>query len=465
MAKVVIIGAGSQVFAGTLTRDILAYEATSDTEFGYVDINATKLELAEQYAQRIIREGNYANASVTSTTDRREALKGADYVIISILVGGYAPIETEIDIPMKYGINQCIGDTLTPGGIMRCLRTLPELVAIGDDIAELCPNATVMNYTNPMSMLSWGFMDAHPELSYVGLCHSVQGTAGEWAKRLNVDISDVNYECAGINHQAWLTRYEVNGEDQLPAIRELAFDPAIWSGDSTRMEYLKHFGYPVTESSGHGSEYNWWFRKDDETIERYCDSSVTRWNGLSGYIKRLYDNPDWLEKMQKRVSDEKPLNLERGREYGSQIIHAMETGQVEVIHGTVKNHGLIDNLPPDVAVEVPVHVDKNGLQPMHVGALPTQLAAINRAQLLVQELAGRAVQEKDPERVFQAMAMDPLCAMSCTLDQIRAMTRELMAAHREYIPILDGGLPADQKVMYTERTKDAEIHIDPGEEG
>jgi alpha-galactosidase len=465
MAKVVMIGAGSQVFAGTLTRDILAYEATSDTQFGYVDINATKLELAEQYAQRIIREGNYADASVTATTDRREALKGADYVIISILVGGYDPIETEIDIPMKYGINQCIGDTLTPGGIMRCLRTLPELVAIGDDIAELCPNATVMNYTNPMSMLSWGFMDAHPELSYVGLCHSVQGTAREWARRLHVDMADVNYECAGINHQAWITRYEVKGEDRLPAIRELAFDPEIWSGDSTRMEYLKHFGYPVTESSGHGSEYNWWFRKDDATIERYCDSSVTRWNGLPGYIKRLYDRPDWLESMQKRVTDEKPLNLERGHEYGAQIIHAMETGEREVIYGTVKNHGLIDNLPPDVAVEVPVHVDKNGLQPMHVGALPTQLAAINRAQLLVQELAVRAVQEKDPERVFQAMAMDPLCAMSCTLDQIRAMTRELMEAHREYIPILDGRLPADQKIMYTERTENAEIHIDPGEEG
>src|SRR5210317_1829723 len=224
MAKVVIIGGGSLGFAGGLTRDILSYEATSDANFVYVDIDETRLDLGVKYAERIITEGKYTGASVTGTLDRREALKGADYIIISILVGGYEAIQKEIDIPMKYGINQCIGDTLTPGGIMRCLRTLPQLVDMGRDMMELCPDAVVLNYTDPMSMLSWGFMDACPDLQYVGLCHSVQGTSGEWTRRLGLEKEEVNYVCAGINHQAWFIKFEANGEDQLPKIRELALD-------------------------------------------------------------------------------------------------------------------------------------------------------------------------------------------------------------------------------------------------
>jgi len=463
MARVVIIGGGSLNFAGGLTRDILSYEATCDTEFVFVDIDPRRLELGVQFAQRIIREGNYTGASVSGTLNRREALEGADYVIISILVGGYEAIVKEIDIPMKYGINQCIGDTLTPGGIMRCLRTLPHITAIAKDVEELCPRAVVLNYTNPMGMLSWGFQDAAPNVQYVGLCHSVQGTAHQWAQRLEVDVEDVHYECAGINHEAWFTRFEVNGEDQLPKIRELALDSKMWSGDTARMEYVKHFGHPVTESSGHVSEYSWWFRKNDETIEQYCNSENANWNGRPGFIKELYSRPDWEEQMVQRVENSEPLNLERGMEYGSRIINAIETGNTELVHGNVKNHGLISNLPYDAIVEVPIHVDKNGMQPIKFGELPPHLAAINRAQIAVQELAVRAVQERDPERVFQAMALDPLCAMSCTLDQIRAMTRELMEAHREYIPVLEGKLPADKKLMYTETHEDKEVHVDPGE--
>lgn len=463
MAKVVIIGGGSLGFAGGLTRDILSYEATNDTEFVYVDIDPVRLDLGVQYAQRIITEGEYTGASIRGTLNRREALEGADYIIISILVGGYPAIEKEIDIPMKYGINQCIGDTLTPGGIMRCIRTLPELIAMGQDIQELCPNATVLNYTNPMSMLSWGFQDACPDIQYVGLCHSVQGTSGEWANRLGVERKDINYVCAGINHQAWFLKYEVNGEDQLPKIRELALDPKIWAGDTTRMEYVKHFGYPVTESSGHVSEYNWWFRKNDETIQQYCNSDGAEWNGRPGFIKELYARPDWEDRMKKRVSDPNPLNLKRGHEYGSRIINAMETGQTELIHGNVKNHGLIHNLPAEAIVEVPIHVDKNGMQPIQIGMLPPHLAAINRAQIAVQELAVRAVQEQSPERVFQAMAMDPLCAMSCTLDQIRAMTHELLEAHREYTPILAGKNIDQKPSLFNVTVDEKEEHIDPGQ--
>ncbi len=463
MAKVVIIGGGSLGFAGGLTRDILAYEATSDTEFAYVDIDKTRLDYGVQYAQRIINEGKYIGASVKGYLDRREALAGADYIIISILVGGYEAIEKEIDIPMKYGINQCIGDTLTPGGIMRCLRTLPKLIEMGRDIMELCPKAMVLNYTNPMSMLSWGFQDAFPDIAYVGLCHSVQGTVGEWTNRLGLEKGSVNFECAGINHQAWITKFESNGEDQLPKIRELALEPKIWAGDTTRMEYVKHLGFPVTESSGHVSEYNWWFRKNEGSIAQYCDSKGAAWNGRPGFIKELYDRPNWMETMKKRVEDPKPLNLKCGLEYGSRIIHAAETGEVELIHGNVKNNGLIENLPDEANVEVPIHVDKNGMQPLKVGSLPPHLAALNRAQIAVQELAVRAVQEQDPERVFQAMAMDPLCAMSCTLDQIRAMTHELIEAHREYIPVL-AGKNVDQKiVMHAGDYHEKETHTDPGE--
>lgn len=462
MAKVVIIGGGSLGFAGGLTRDILSYEATSNAQFTYVDIDPTRLDLGVQYAQRIITEGKYTGASVTGTLNRREALEGADYIIISILVGGYDAICKEIDIPMKYGINQCIGDTLTPGGIMRCLRTLPILMEVAHDIEELCPKAVVLNYTNPMSMLSWGFQDAAPNLQYVGLCHSVQGTRGEWTNRLGAKREEVNIVCAGINHQAWMLRFDVNGEDALPRIRELCMDPKIWGGDSTRMELVKHFGYPVTESSGHVSEYNWWFRKDDATIAQYCDAENAQWNGKPGFIKDLYNRPDWMERMKKRVNNPEPLKLERGHEYGSRIINAIETDETELIHGNVKNRGLIDNLPAESIVEVPIHVDKNGMQPIKIGSLPPQLAAINSAQIAVQELAVRAVQEQDPERVFQAMAMDPLCAMSCTLDQIRAMTRELIEAHREYIPVLAGKELASKPLMYKKKIEEKEEHIDPG---
>jgi alpha-galactosidase len=463
MAKVVIIGGGSMVFAGGLTRDILAKEATSATEFAYVDVDEKRLDLGVQYAQRIIDEGKYTGASVKGYMDRKKALEGAQYIIISILVGGYEAIEKEIDIPMKYGINQCIGDTLTPGGIMRCIRTLPQLIDIGQDISDICPKALVLNYTNPMSMLSWGFQDAFPHLQYVGLCHSVQGTVGEWTNRLGLEKKDVHFECAGINHQAWLTRFEANGEDQLPRIRELAVDPKIWAGDTTRMEYVKHFGFPVTESSGHVSEYNWWFRKNEESISRYCDSKGAAWNGRPGFIKELYNRPDWEEKMKERVSNPKPLNLKCGMEYGSRIIHAAVTGETELIYGNVKNLDLIDNLPHGCNVEVAIHCDRNGMRPLKYGSLPPHLAALNRAQIAVQELAVKAVQEKSTERVFQAMAMDPLCAMSCTLDQIREMTIELLDAHREYIPVLDGVNLEGKVVMHAGDYHEKEAHHDPGE--
>ncbi len=462
MARIVIIGAGSLVFSSRLTADILTYPELADSHFALVDPDIERLAYAESICRKIFAEGGYSRATVSSYTDHTEALRGASFVIVSILVGGYGAIESEIDIPMKYGIDQCIGDTLTPGGIMRCLRTLPVLLDIYGSISSLCPDAHVLNYTNPMGMLTQGLTEAFPGLSQVGLCHSVQGTSEEWARRLEIPYDEIHFLCAGINHEAWFLKFEHKGVDMLPRIRELAQKPEIWHGDSVRMEYVKHFGYPVTESSGHVSEYNAWFRKSRETTERYCRTEFSEWNGGHGFIKKLYARPDWREQMQRMAQWRDPIDLQRSNEYGARIIHAIVTGEPTLVYANVINRGYIENLQDGSVVEVPCFVDKNGIAPIHVGALPEHLAAINRMQLSVQELAVRAVQRKDPEYVFQAMALDPLTAMSCTLDEIRAMTRELMAAHRQWIPVMEGKLPADRPVLFDSRTAgEVERHVDP----
>lgn len=461
MANIVIIGAGSLVFSSRLTADILTFPELSASRFVLVDIDETRLAYAEKICRRIFLEGGYSSATVEATTDRKSALEQADFVIISILTGGYEAIASEIDIPKKYGIDQCIGDTLTPGGIMRCLRTLPVLLEIASDIKEIAPKAHVLNYTNPMGMLSKGVLDVYPELSYVGLCHSVQGTSEEWAKRLGLPYEEITYRCGGINHQAWFTDYEHNGEDLLPAIRALAEKPEIWAGDSVRMEYVKHLGYPVTESSGHVSEYNPWFRKNENLISRYCDAAHSEWNGAHGFIKELYDRPDWQEQMQRMADWEEPVDLKRSSEYGSRIIHSIITGEKRVIYGNVLNKGCILNLPENSVVEVPCLIDKNGLQPICFGSLPAHLAAINMMQVNVQNLAVEAVLTGDGEKVFQAMALDPLTAMSCSLDEIRSMTRELMSAHKKWIPeTLE--LPDEKPLVYSIELKGSvEKHIDP----
>lgn len=462
MPNIVIIGAGSLVFSSRLFADILTYPELRESRFTLVDIDDQRLHYAEKICRRIMLEGSYSASTVLTTADRREALRDADFVIISILVGGYEAIESEIDIPMKYGIDQCIGDTLTPGGVMRCLRTLPVLLEIAADISEICPDATVLNYTNPMGMLTKGVREVYPDLKFIGLCHSVQGTSEEWAKRLEIPYKEVDFLCGGINHEAWFLRFEHNGMDMLPEIRRLAETPEIWAGDSARMEYVKHFGYPVTESSGHVSEYSPWFRKNRELTDRYCDDAHSDWNGGHGFIKRLYARPDWREQMQRMADWEEPVDLRRSEEYGSQIIHAIVTGEPTVIYGNVENRGYIDNLPKGALVEVPCLVDANGVQPVRIGPLPPHLAGINSMQLSVQELAVQAVLTCDAELVFQAMSLDPLTAMSCSLDEIRAMTRELMTAHKQWIPAMRGSLPEEKPLVYRKKPSgEVERHVDP----
>jgi alpha-galactosidase len=432
MTRIAIIGAGSLVFSSRLTADILTYPHLRDTHFALVDVDAERLRYAGRIVERICRDGGYGAASHSLHTDRRAALDGADCVIVSILVGGYEAIEQEIDIPMRYGVDQAIGDTLTPGGIMRCLRTLPPLLAIARDVRACCPDAWVLNYTNPMAMLCWGMQRAVPELRLVGLCHSVQHTTGQWAHRLQVPLEEVEFACAGVNHQAWITRFEHAGRDLLPAIRELAVDPALWRRDTSRLEYIKHFGFPVTEASGHNSEYSAWFRKRPELISAYCPGGG--WNGGSGFIKALYNRPDWRATMEAMADGSETISLQRSPEYGGQIVSALTGGEAALIYGNVINEGCIDNLPADACVEVACRVDGNGVQPQPFGALPAHLAAINQTQINVQRLAVLAALETDPERVFQAMALDPLTGAVGTLDDIRAMTRELLAAHAPWLP-------------------------------
>ena len=430
--KIVIIGAGSLEFSSRLTADCLSYPSLAGAHFALVDTDAERLSYAGRIFDRIVEAGGY-EASCSLHSQVTEALPGAQFVIVSILVGGYEAIEAEIDIPMKYGVSQAIGDTLTPGGIMRCLRTLPVQTAIAQHIMALCPDALVLNYTNPMSMLCEGMLNAAPSLNLVGLCHSVQSTTEQWAKRLNQSMTDVTFACAGLNHQAWITRFEANAEDQLPAIRELAVNPEVWRSDTSRMEYIKHFGYPVTEASGHNSEYSSWFRKSEEDIERYCPGGG--WNGGHGFIKSLYNRPDWRDTMERMANGEKPIDLRRSLEYGSQIIHAATTGETEIIYGNVRNRGLISNLPEWAVVEVACSVDKNGVQPLRFGPLPEHLAAINRKQASVQHLAVIAAESMDPEVVFQAMCLDPLTSTVLCLDDIRSMTRELLSAHNKFLPL------------------------------
>jgi alpha-galactosidase len=432
MARIVIIGAGSLVFSSRLTADILTYPHLRDAHFALVDVDAERLAYAGRIVERICKDGGYDAASYTLHQDRAEALRDADFVIISVLVGGYAAIEREIDIPRRYGVDQAIGDTLTPGGIMRCLRTLPLLVDIAQDIRTYCPDAWVLNYTNPMAMLCWGMNEAAPGIRLVGLCHSVQHTTAQWAHRLKVPLPEVDFECAGLNHQAWIVRFQHAGRDLLPDIRKLAVEPALWRKDTSRMEYVKHFGYPVTEASGHNSEYSAWFRKRPELIEAYCPGGS--WNGGSGFIKELYNRPDWRAVMEAMADGTQPVSLERSNEYGSQIVSAIAGGEPVKVYGNVMNAGLIGNLPRDACVEVPCHVDAAGIRPLAVGDLPDHLAAINQTQINVQRLAVRAALESDPERVFQAMALDPLTGAVGTLDDIRAMTAELLTAHSEWLP-------------------------------
>lgn len=437
MPKIAFIGAGSTVFAKNLLGDILSFPELAESSIVLHDINEERLRTSEIVAHKMAETVN-AHPAISATLNRRESLEGADYAICMIQVAGYQPgTVTDFEIPKKYGLRQTIADTLGIGGIMRGLRTIPVMLEMCADMEELCPDVTFLNYVNPMAMLCWAVNRA-TTINTVGLCHSVQGTAGQLARDINVPIDEINYLCAGINHMAFYLQFERNGEDLYPLIRQVAESGHIPErphgtgliSDAVRYEMFKRLGYFVTESSEHFSEYTPWFIKKDkpELIEQFGIP-------LDEYINRCELQIDTWESLRKYLEDENTtLEHSRSHEYGSRIIHSMETGEARVIYGNVPNDGLIDNLPKDCCVEVPCLVDKNGIQPTKIGGLPPHLAAFMQTNINVQALTVEAALTHKREHIYHAAMLDPHTAAELTLEQIWAMVDELIEAHGDWLP-------------------------------
>lgn len=432
--KVAFIGAGSFGFTRSLVRDILTFSALEDATIALMDIDQERLDFITSACERIVEAGKYP-AKIVSTTNRVEALEGADGVVCTILQGGVDVFRTDIEIPKKYGVDINIGDTRGPSGIFRALRTIPVMLDICKDIERYAPNAIFLNYTNPMAMLCRA-MQGESKVTVSGLCHSVQGTAMMLAGWIGAPYEEVTYHCAGINHQAWYLDFKWNGKDAYPLIREaVTTKPDILNNEQVRNELFLQLGYYITESSGHNSEYVAWFRKRPDLIEKYCTSG-TGWNpGEYGYIVKHYLSvaETWRDQIKDQLETE--IDLKRGHEYAASIFNAtIGDGAMFEFNGNVRNFGLIDNLPWGCCVEVPVLASKRGLDPMHVGPLPPQLAILNNITAATEELAVQGCLEGDREKVFHAICYDPLTSAVLSLAEIRSMVDEMFEANKGWLP-------------------------------
>lgn len=434
MTKITFIGAGSTVFAKNLLGDILSFPELANSIISLMDIDPERLRTSEIVAHKVADFFD-AKPKIEATLDRRAALEGADYAISMFQVGGYKPSTViDFEIPKKYGIRQTIADTLGIGGIMRGLRTIPVFLDICKDMEELCPDVTFLQYVNPMAMNTWATNKA-TKIKTIGLCHSVQGTAEVLAEDIGVPINEINYICAGINHMAFYLKFERNGEDLYPKIRKVAEAKSYARGyrelaNHVRYEVFKRTGYFVTESSEHFSEYVPWFIKQNRTdlLEQYeipvdeyitrCELQIAEWEADKAALERGELNETY----------------ERSQEYGSLIIHSLETGTPRVVYGNVANRGFIDNLPQDCCVEVPCLVDKNGLQPTKIGVMPPQLAAMQQTNINVQSLVVEAALTRKREHIYHAAMLDPHTAAELSLDQIWSLVDELIEAHGDMLP-------------------------------
>ena len=436
--KVVFIGSGSVVFAQSLITDILTFPELQNVRFMLHDIDPERLDISARIARRIIDAAG-CKAQLESTLDRAKAIEGADFVFVTILVDGWKGFKNEIEIPMKYGINQAVGDTTGPGGVFRALRTIPVMLDIAGDIRKYANKGAVMlNYTNPMHMISWA-VQKETDINYVGLCHGVQGTARTLAGALELDPAGVDYLCAGINHLAWFLKFNYNGQDMLPQIRELCSDQSFFRGDPVRAEMCRQLGYYMTEGSAHDSEYVPWFRKKDSILVKYLPGGINNYAmTLKSYESAASSN--WKKWDLDLAEGRTPIDITRSEEYGAGIIRAMVTGEPFVFNGNVRNTGLITNLPEDSCVEVPCTVDKGGIHPMYVGALPPHLAGICRQNIICHELAVMAAVQKDSELAFQAICYDPLSQAVCSLQELRNMCYEMFQAQKQYL----SGYPVDK---------------------
>ncbi|MCM8786339.1 MAG: alpha-galactosidase [Candidatus Omnitrophica bacterium] len=434
MAKIVFIGAGSFGFTRTLVRDILTFPLLRDSTISLMDIDEERLEFIKKAVEKIIEIGKYP-AKLEVTMDRRKALKNADAVICTILAGGVKIWRYDVEIPKKYGVDFCVGDTRGIAGIFRALRTIPIMLDICKDIEQLCPDAIFLNYTNPMSMLCRAMQKQFPNLKITGLCHSVQGTAEMLASWIEAKIEQIEYVCAGINHQAWFIEFKKDGKDAYPLIKKAILEnEKIYKEEIVRNEMFLALGYYVTESSGHNSEYNWWFRKRQDLIEKYCLPG-TGWNpGEYAYILKEYLKREdiWKDEIKKYL--QQPVNLERGHEYASYIINAYLGGEPYVFNGNVPNLNIIPNLPYGACVEVPVLVNRRGLNYIHVGPLPPQCAALNNINIAVEEMAVEGALTGNPEMVYYAACYDPLTASVLSLREIKQLVSEMFEKNKNYLP-------------------------------
>ena len=435
MPKITFIGAGSFGFTRTLVRDLLTFPLLEGSTLCLMDINADRLESSRRAVQRIVDEGNYP-ATVVTTLDRVEALRDADYVLVTILAGATDVWRHDIEIPKKYGVDMNVGDTRSVAGIFRALRTIPVMVDIARDMERYCPGAVMLNYTNPMAMLCRA-IDRTTDIVVTGLCHSVQGTAEMLAKWIGAPMDEITYTCAGINHMAWYLDYRWNGVDAYPLIRKAITErPEVYNEEQVRNEMFLAFDHYVTESSGHNSEYNWWFRKRPDLIEKYCTVG-TGWNpGEYAYILKHYQEREhsWQDDIQKWLDNPEPLNLQRGHEYAAYIMNALEGGEPFTFNGNVPNKHLVDNLPQNAGVEVPVWVSKKGLEPVAVGALPPQCAILTNLSAQIEEMTVEAALTGNRRLVYQAVANDPLSAAVLSLAEIRQMVDDLFAVNEPYLP-------------------------------
>lgn len=433
MTKITFIGAGSTIFAKNVLGDAMLTPSLADSHIVLYDIDEKRLRESEAMLKTINKNANQNRAEIQVYHDRKEALRDADFVVNAIQVGGYKPSTViDFEIPKKYGLRQTIGDTMGIGGIFRTLRTLPVMLEFAREMEEVCPNAWLLNYTNPMAMLTMGVLKA-TSIKTVGLCHSVQVCVPELFEHLGIkeqyDLADFQWKIAGINHMAFLLEITKDGEDFYPTIRQLAEEKENPHRDSVRFELMKRFGYYITESSEHNAEYHPYFIKS-----KYPELIDELGIPLDEYLTRCENQiRDW-ETMREDIVDNGDLTHKRSREYASYIMDAIKTGNPTVIAGNVLNKGLITNLPEDVCVEVPCLVDKNGIQPTYVGALPTQLAALNRTNINVQELTVEAALTLEKDKIYQAAYLDPHLSSELSLADITLLVDDLIEAHGDYLP-------------------------------
>jgi alpha-galactosidase len=433
MATIALIGAGSVVWARRLMMDILSFPELAGANLTLMDVDPVRLETSRKTVERLVAQVG-STAQVRATADRRQAVQGADYVIFAVQVGMHEATLLDFEIPRRYGLRQTIADTLGVGGIFRGLRTIPVLVDLLRDMEDVCPDALLLNYVNPMSILCLA-AERSSSIKTVGLCHSVQGTARQLARYMDVPLEALGYRVAGINHMAWFLELTHDRRDAYPHLWEAMADQQVYARDKVRFEMLRRLGYFVTESSEHMAEYVPYFIKRDDLVRTF-DIPIDE------YVRRSEDNLRTFDKTRQDVEQGQPIEMKRSHEYAAFIIKAIEANQDWSFNGNVPNSvdrrtaALISNLPADAVVEVPCLVNGAGVQPCHVGDLPAQLAGLNRSHISVHQLAVEAALTGNRDALYQAVMLDPHTASVLSLDEIWAMTDALIDAHGDALPRL-----------------------------